>query len=270
MLAPTGNPALHPALRIFSAGVIIVLLVGAGLFLTPGLVRPRWPWAVAPFNARFLGSFYIAEIAVMMALLVWNRWAPGRLVLVMAFVFTAAVSVVSFWHLEIFDFGRKSPWLWFAVYLVSVVISGFALVATRNNPAPSEIPVSTSMRRWLRAEGAALTAYGLVLLFVPLVAASFWPWQIDQFHAQTYSAVFLSGGAGALLVASRPVREELLVLGLAEVAVGGLSIAGLLLTDAEVHRVTWSGPGTFAWLALFALIGISGVWKLATANRYLR
>lgn len=37
-------------------------------------------------NARFLGGFYTAEMVVMAALLVWNRWSPGRLVLVMAFI----------------------------------------------------------------------------------------------------------------------------------------------------------------------------------------
>src|SRR5436190_8609651 len=82
------NPPFPAALRLFSAGVIIVLIVGAGLFFAPALVKPRWPWPVTPFSARFLGGFYTAEMAVMAALLVWNRWSPGRLVLVMAFIFT--------------------------------------------------------------------------------------------------------------------------------------------------------------------------------------
>src|SRR4051794_4495645 len=49
------NPPFPAALRLFSAGVIIVLIVGAGLFFAPELVKPRWPWPVTPFSARFLG-----------------------------------------------------------------------------------------------------------------------------------------------------------------------------------------------------------------------
>src|SRR6218665_2081332 len=118
-MARVENPALHSALRIFSAGVIIVLLVGAGLFFTPSLVRPRWPWDVAPFNARFLGSFYTAEIAVILFLLRWNRWSPGRLILVMAFVFTLVVTATSLVHHGMFNFARKVTWIWYAVYILS-------------------------------------------------------------------------------------------------------------------------------------------------------
>src|SRR5690349_2725399 len=58
------NPPFPGALRLFSAAVIIVLIVGAGLFFAPALVKPRWPWPVTPFSARFLGGFYTAEMAV--------------------------------------------------------------------------------------------------------------------------------------------------------------------------------------------------------------
>ncbi|WP_246811291.1 hypothetical protein [Mesorhizobium sp. AA22] len=92
----SNNPPFPAALRLFSGVVIIVLIVGAGLFFAPVLVKPRWLWAVTPFNARFLGGFYTTEMVVMAALVVWNRWSPGRLVLVMAFIFTVIVSVVSF------------------------------------------------------------------------------------------------------------------------------------------------------------------------------
>ena len=81
-MAESDNPALPGSLRIFSGAVILVLLVGGGLFFVPDMVKPRWPWPLAPFNARFLGSFYLAEMVAMVALLVWNRWSPARMILV--------------------------------------------------------------------------------------------------------------------------------------------------------------------------------------------
>ena len=105
---------------------------------------------------------------------------------------------------------------------------------------------------------------------LPLESSAFWPWHLDIFHAQTYSAVFLSGAAGVLLASRDGTREDFAVVGVAELMVGALSIAGLAMTDATVHRVAWSAPGTLAWLAMFALIAVSGIQKLLYARTLRR
>ncbi|ESW64388.1 hypothetical protein X769_17025 [Mesorhizobium sp. LSJC268A00] len=262
------NPPFPAALRLFSAGVIIVLIVGAGLFFAPALVKPRWPWAVTPFNARFLGGFYTAEMAVMAALLVWNRWSPGRLVLVMAFIFTVIVSAASFINLGYFNFERKAPWLWFLVYLASAAVSGLFLWRARARPSAKGVILNPAWRAYLPVEMTILGAYGVGLLLFPLTFGGFWPWPIDAFHAQVYSAIFLAGAGGTYLVWRSAPREELLVLGLAQFLVGLLAVLGLFITDAAVHRIDWTAAGTLCWLALFGWIGISGILKLCAAPRH--
>ena len=86
--------------------------------------------------------------------------------------------------------------------------------------------------------------------------------------AEALCAIFLAGAGGAYLVWKSAPREELLVLGLAQFLVGLLSILGLVITDAAVHRIDWTAPKTLCWLALFGWIGISGVFKLSAASRY--
>ncbi|MET3522338.1 hypothetical protein [Mesorhizobium abyssinicae] len=262
------NPPFPAALRLFSAMVIIVLIVGAGLFFAPVLVKPRWPWAVTPFNARFLGGFYTAEMVVMAALLLWNRWSPGRLVLVMAFIFTVIVSAASFINLGYFNFERKAPWLWFLVYLASAAVSGLFLWQARTRPPAKGVTLNPAWRRYLPVESAILGLYGLGLLLFPMTFSSIWPWPVDAFHAQVYSAIFLAGAGGTCLVWRSAPREELLVLGLAQFLVGLLAILGLVITDAAVHRIDWTATGTLCWLAVFAWIGISGAFKLYAASRY--
>ncbi|WP_292125764.1 hypothetical protein [Mesorhizobium sp.] len=232
------------------------------------LVKPRWPWAVTPFNARFLGGFYTAEMVVMAALLFWNRWSPGRLVLVMALIFTVIVSVASFINLGYFNFGRKAPWLWFLVYLGSVAVSGLFLWRARARPSAKGVTLRPAWRGYMPVESAVLGLYGVGLLLFPLTFGSFWPWPVDGFHAQVYSAIFLAGAGGIYVVWRSARREELLVLGLAQLLVGLLAIVGLVITDAAVHRIDWAAIGTSCWLALFAWIGISGVFKLFAATRY--
>jgi hypothetical protein len=260
------NPPFPAALRLFSAGVIIVLVVGAGLFFAPTLVKARWPWAVTPFNARFLGGFYTTEMVVMAALLVWNRWSPGRLVLVMAFIFTVIVSVASFINLGYFDFARRAPWLWFAVYLASVAVSGWFLWRSRTRPSAKAMSLSPAWRGYMQVESVILGLYGVGLLLFPLTFSGFWPWPIDAFHAQIYSAIFLAGAGGIYLVWRSAPREELLVLGLAQLLIGLFAIVGLTLTDVAVHKINWSATGTLCWLALFGWIGIGGVFKLYAAS----
>jgi hypothetical protein len=255
------------ALRGFSAFVILVLLVGAGLFFVPDLVKPRWPWPLTPFNARFLGSFYLAEMVAMIALLVWNRWSPARMILLMAFVFTLVVFLTSAIHLDHFDFGRKNGWLWFIVYGASILVTGWFLWRGRGTPPVAAAPATSGWSSYLAAEAVILVLYGLGLLVVPAVFAAFWPWPTDAFHAQTYSAIFITAGAGALLLSRHAPREELVALGAAQLALGALAIVGLVVTDAAVKRVAWTAPGTWLWIALFALIAASGLIKLRAAAR---
>jgi hypothetical protein len=257
-----GNPKLPGGLRVFSGAVIVVLLVGAGLFFVPDLVKPRWPWPLAPFNARFLGSFYLAELVAMVALLVWNRWSPARMILVMAFVFTLVVSVTSLINLDHFNFGRKASWLWFGVYAGSAIVSGLFLWNARGTPPVRAAMPGVGWRRYFQAEAVLLGLYGLGLLILPATFSAFWPWKIDAFHAQTYSAIFITAAAGTGLISAHAPREELVALGAAQLVLGLLSIIGLALTDAAVKRVDWAAPGTWTWLVLFAAIAVAGLIKL--------
>lgn len=269
-MAASDNPKLPGSLRIFSAAVIVVLVVGAGLFFVPDLVKSRWPWPLAPFNARFLGSFYLAEMVAMVALLVWNRWSPARMILVMAFVFTLVVTAVSLLNLEYFNFGRKASWIWFAVYGGSAIVSGLFLLNARGTPPVPAAVSGDGWRHLFQVEAILLGLYGLGLLILPAIFSAFWPWKIDAFHARTYSAIFLTAATGTWLISRHAPREELVALGAAQLALGALTVVGLAVTDAAVKRVDWSLPGTWAWLALFALIGVAGATKLFAASARAR
>jgi hypothetical protein len=264
-MAQGGNPALPAGVRLFSAAVIIVLLMGAGLFFVPDLVKARWPWALTPFNARFLGSFYLAEMVAMVALLVWNRWSPGRMILIMAFVFTAVVSAFTLFHLYQFNLARKSPWIWLVVYIGSALISFWFLWRTKDTPPVAAAVSGPAWRRYFNVEAALFMLYGLALIILPGIFAGFWPWPIDAFHAQIYSAIFVTAAAGNQILAHNAPREEVIALGAAQLALGMLAVAGLLMTDAAVKRVDWSASGTYLWLALFGLIAATGLAKLGAA-----
>jgi peptidoglycan biosynthesis protein MviN/MurJ (putative lipid II flippase) len=107
---------------LFSVVVIIVLIVGAGLFFAPVLVKPGWALGrhavQCPLPRRLLHRRNGRDGGGLESLV------AGRLVLVMAFIFTVIVSVASFINLGYFNFERKVPWLWFWSILLRSLYPG--------------------------------------------------------------------------------------------------------------------------------------------------
>lgn len=247
-----------PYLRPFIAIVALILVIGSfGLFLQPHLVTPRWPWALPPYHARFLGAVYAAEMAAVVILLVVNRWAPARLSVPVAVVFTLVVSLASLLHLNDFDLGRRAVRLWFFLYISSFVITAVMWWAYRR-PAEQAHPLPRGWQRLLTVQAVVLGLYGLALLFIPAPATAFWPWPIDAFHAHIYSAVFFSAAVGTWIVRREAAAIELTTLGVSQLVLGSFAIIGLLIVDAQLGRVNWALPGTWVWVLAWLLLAVLG------------
>ncbi len=256
------NPGLGWPLRLFMGVVLLVLIAGVGLFFYPSLVVQRWPWALTPFNTRFLGAIYASEMVVVLIMLFANRWAPARVAMPIALVFTAVVSVVSLLYFDHFNPQRRVTWLWLILYLGSALISAWFLWRCRGLPRPAGAgPVSGWLRLWLQGESALLGLYGLGLFLAPALFSAFWPWKLDDFHGQLYSAIFIGGAVGTFIMAGAAAPVELRPMALADRCLGLLGVVGGVVVDASVHRVDWFWPGTWAWAGLFVLLGASGLLK---------
>lgn len=266
------NPPLSPLVRVFMAVVILVLAIGVLLLVAPELVLLRFPWALKPYTARFLGAFYTAEMVAIVWLAVVNRWSPGRLILGMAFVFTAVVTAVSFAYLDRFNFGRKGPWGWFIVYAGSMLLSAYFVLANRGLHHPGRAHRHAVWRFVFVAQAVLFLVYGLMMLILPAAATSFWPWAIDAFHARLYSAIFIATGMGAAMLAWRVAWEELVALGAGQLVFGAAAIVSPSLVDAgavadewstaPAPSITWSDPGTMIWLSLFLAMALFGLASL--------
>src|SRR5688572_8732869 len=98
------NPLLPSFLRAFNWAEAILLLIAGSVFFLPDLVRPYWPWVIAPFNAGFVGAVYLGSFTATALMIFHDRWAPARIVLPMILVFTVIVLGVTLSHLQQFDF----------------------------------------------------------------------------------------------------------------------------------------------------------------------
>lgn len=262
------NPSLTPLLRIVTL-IEIGVLVGSSLLLyfLPDIGREQWPWSLAPFNGRFMGAIYLSALTAVAIMLLVNRWAPARPVLIFILVFTAIVFLVSLLSISRFDFQKWLTWVWFALYFILPVNSAYHLWLYRKLPPADAAPVAPAWRVVLLAMSAALGAYGLGLLLAPALFSGFWPWALDAFHAQLYSATFIAGAAGMIAVSRVAARIEFETVALVQVAFSLFAVLGLILVDTAVHRVDWSLPGTWFWIASFAFGLIVGAAMLLRAGR---
>lgn len=251
------NPLLQPWVRWAVLAAILVQLIGVGLLIAPEAVMARWPWKVPQFNARFLGAIYLAQAAASLPLLVLNRWSPGRVALLAAFLFTAIASVGSVLYAGEFLPGKRTP-LWFVLYIGYAFITGYALFSNREKQSPAPLPVDGSFRRIVSGLGIGLIGYGVAMFLMPAAAAAFWPWPVNAMHGSIYSALFVAVGAAATLTARDGAPEEWLSLGLFLLVFGAAALLGLYLADQALNRVVWDAPGTLLWAAILLAIAVIG------------
>lgn len=263
------NPVLTPLIRVVLCVTMLANLRVASLFFMPDY-RPDWLWQIGPFNAYFLGAIYLAEIFGLGVLLLVNRWSPGRMVLTMLLAFTAPILVVTLLNLDKLRMDSWFGWLWLFIYIGEVVLSVYLLWRYRKMQPALAVSPGRVWRGFLMAQGVIVGLYGLGLLVAPLTFTGFWPWRIDAFHGQLYSGLFIMLAVGAFVLARAESRLELLALGLVQVTLGPLAIAGLLMAEVGQRRVDWSQAGTWVWVGgcgLLAVMGAGMLWQAYASFR---
>ena len=242
----------------------VLLVAGGGLLFFPWLMRPLWPWELAPFNALLLGSIYSASFVATVATVYFERWAPARIVAPMIFLFTTIVLVLSLADLDRFDLGHYSSWLWFLLYIGIPLNAAYYMWQQRGRAPYVPYPLTDPWKVVLLVPVALLGLYGIALLVDPTQATSFWPWPIDEFHGRMYSVAYLTPAFGAILLWRAAAPVESLTMGLTLLAGGLAPIIGLPIVDSSIGKVDWSAAGTWLWIASFAILALAGaglVWR---------
>jgi hypothetical protein len=257
------STVLAPTVRIFAVVVLLVLFGGISLLVYPELIAARWPWRLAPYAARFLGAIYTAEFVALVVLVIVNRWAPGRLTLVMALVFTLTVTLVSAFHLEQFDFSRRGPWGWFALYGGSALASA-ALLWQHHQLAPTGPPRTGGWRIVFLIQALLLGGYGALMLISPAVATALWPWPADVFTGRVYSGMFLAAGVSAFMLSARSSPANDFAFGLTQVTLGIASLASFFL--ATPPPPPYVRPDPTNWILGCTAVIACGLLALAAAG----
>ena len=249
---------------------LLLLVVGSSLFFFPDFARPRWVWSLTPFNTRFLGAIYLTSLVGLSLLLLLRTAIPARLIVLMTWVFTTVILLVSCLQIEQFDLARRTTGIWFGLYSADCLIASYYLWRYGRQRFAELQRLPYKWRLYLQFQAGFLGIYGLGLLVLPARVGLFWPWPLDTFHSQLYSAIFLVGALGAALLARKAAVVELWVFGVIQLAFSGFVISGVWLVDRAVQKIDWGLFGNWVWFGAFVLLGITGLGMIWQSRRLLQ
>lgn len=249
---------------------LLLLLVGGSLFFFPEFARSRWVWSLTPFNTRFLGAIYLTALVGLSILLATRRALPARLIVLMMWVFTTVVLVVSCLQTGQFNLARRATAIWFGLYAADCLGASDYLWHYRQRTFNELKHLPRYWTRYLQLQAVFLGVYGLGLLLLPAQFGLLWPWPLDTFHCQLYSSIFLTGAAGAALLTRQTTAMELGALGLIQAALSSFVIAGVVVVDLAVRKIDWGLFSNWIWMGAFVLLGIAGLGMLWEARQHLK
>ena len=266
-----GNPLVPSFLRLVLAVECSAVFAAAILlFFLPELAADLWPWAIPPFNSRFVGAVYWA--AYLPLILFWfvPRWIPGRLTLWMILTFTAMTLLAMLIHWDAFEWDRVSTWLVFwPLYIFLPINSVIFLVRSKGEGAADDYDGPALLRIVLLIFALLAGAYGLGLFIAPEALTGFWPWEVDAFHARMYADAFVTPAVTAWILSfRRRFAAEYMSFGLNLIAGGFLPILGILWTNFQVpaaRQINFNSAGPWIFFIFFLLTAVLGIILTASA-----
>jgi hypothetical protein len=262
------KPAVRRQSNRIPTGLQVLLLisglllawVGFSLFFGLEPVSSRWLWPLPPFSARFSGAVYLTAL-LPLAIALWHRrWSSARLILPMLAMFTALITLVSLFNLNLFAAPRRAVGIWWFLYIAESIGTGYFLWRYWHQIKRTYTLARKPVWTYIRAKGWILLFYGVGLLLLPTVFSGFWPWKLAAFQGRFYSSVFMAGGLGLLWLGRTAI--EWVILGITQLSLGSLAIIGTLWVNTQVNKINWSQPGVWLWFSLFAELAIAGLWML--------
>ena len=243
--------AAEPAVPWWVRGVLW-LAAAQALLLLLALVRPSdvnllVPWPATPLNARFIASLYVALGAGVVLASLAPSFRDMRIVLVGIGVATALLLVLTVLRMVVHPHELTAfPLFWLLFYVIDPLLVG--LVFLRLGWGGAGAPGATPPGALWVVEAVLFGAAGLVLLLLPAVARSLWPWTITEPQSQLYSAFFIT-----LAVASLLAMRERSWAGVRWVVFMIALLALLVLGVSLIHLARFTSGGSMAiWMAVLA------------------
>lgn len=269
MSATQGTPIAWP-LRAW-LGVEVLFGVGAvmAIGVSPEQSGSNFAWGIKPVvMAAVLGAFYMTSAPLFILPLLARRWENIRVMILPTALFCTVQLIATFLHWDKFLVGTTPFYVWFASYLLppGIFVAAYLWHQRRAGdtaallsiaPAQSDDPLPTWLYWLFIAAGVGLMLFGLVVFIFPGALIPFFPWQLTPLTARSLCGWLILLGSMLFGMARENNRTR---ARLATPMLFLLLPALLLQMSRFTDEVQWVSPALWVSLALFLVIGLSGVY----------
>jgi hypothetical protein len=188
---------------------VLVLMVGASLFLFPHRTDTLFSWTVNPaLTAAFLGAAYWSAFVLEFLAARETLWARARIAVPAVLLFTFLTLIATLLHIDKFHFGpafslltQAGTWVWLLVYALVPVAMAVLLVLQVRKPG-IDPPRDAAIPGWIRlvfnAQAAIMILLGIALFVMPKPTAELiWPWTLTPLTGRAIGAWLLGVGVAA-------------------------------------------------------------------------
>jgi hypothetical protein len=249
---PPGSPP-EQALHVLFAGVAFAAgLTGVLLLILPASTERYFSWGLEPPPlAALIGGSYVASLIVF-GHASRRFWREGLGLAAGTLALTIPMIVVTFAHLDTFDFSRWQAWGWVVLFLVSPVAFGFVLV----RGGALRRPRVWRVRRPLIGLAAALLTTGAIALWVdPGLLARGIPFELPPLGGRVLGCwmSFLAFLCWWSAFRSEPEEVAIPLEGVTLFGIGALLAAARTAGDLE--------SGWVAYVSAWLVITLVAAWE---------
>jgi hypothetical protein len=271
------RPVLRGLTLLFSAASVLVLIAAWQLFVLTEHTDRFFAWTIGvPLTAAVDGAFYLAAFFLLFPATRARAWVEVRPLAFGVLCISTLKLVATLLHPDLFHFtegpatARFAAWGWLAVYVL-VPIALAVLIAAELRGDGTDPPATHPMRRGLRwvtgLLAVVLVLIGAGMLLAPSTTAAHWPWPLTPLTSQALSAWFVGIGVLAILMVQDGDVVRARNLWTAALVLPPLQAIALL---RYAEAVAWGSFAAWAYVVVFALIGVIGVWGTAATRRPAR
>jgi hypothetical protein len=246
---------------------VLVLLAALQLFIFSEHTDRFFAWTIAvPLTATVDGAFYLAAFFLLFPAARARTWVEIKPISWGVLGVSMLKLAATLLHVGLFHFrqgeatARIAAWGWLVVY-VAVPIALAVLIAAELRSPGTDPPATSLMRRAFRWVAGLLAAILLVvgagLFATPGTFVAHWPWPLTDLTSQALSAWFVGIGIVAALAVRDGDRVRTRHVWTAAVILALLQAVALARYG---DSVAWGSPSAWAYVALFALVGVVGAW----------
>jgi len=231
----------------------------ASIALSPQDSATNFAWPIKPdVTAALLGAFYMSSAWVFVLAAFARRWEDVRIMVIPAFLFTAAELVATFLHWDRFSVGTTPFNVWFASYALPPPV--FAACFIWQQARARQIPAGPRLAPPLKAAamllGTALVTASLAAFLWPQLLIASAPWAFTPLTGRALCGWLLA--LGAMLLAVSAADDRLRARVVSPFFVLLLPAVALQLARFP-EAVAWTHPSIYVGGLILAIVMLIGL-----------